>query len=288
MQVNEKEVFENSVYYEARERPQAVQPETVPEGARQPAQERVPDSVYEYAEEVPEGALEFAKECPGVEPEDGCPDIYVVRPGDTFYGIAEMLGISTYALALLNSRVDPDTLRPGDRLCIPLAENEACATEVGEPAAEAAQVTAPPIVAPTPPIAAPPADPIRPIVTSAPPIAILPSSQCPADHVRITVPNGWDFGNILIRYGVSYDALQNANPSVSIDSLRAGQVLCVPPSGSRGLCTNDQGFTYIVERSDTLDSIARRYRTTTSRLLRANPNLAPQDFITGRVVCIPG
>jgi len=144
-----------------------------------------------------------------------------------------------------------------------------------------------PPVRPVPPIATLPRPPL-PAPVPRPPVVIPPAtSACPARYIRATVPFGWDFSNILIHYGVSFDALQNANPRVNLSALRAGQVLCVPPSGSRGLCTGNAS-THIVERSENLGAIARRYRTTVAALLRANPNLAPQDFIPGRVICIPG
>ncbi|MBE5769565.1 MAG: LysM peptidoglycan-binding domain-containing protein [Clostridiales bacterium] len=44
---------------------------------------------------------------------------YTVRQGDTFSGIAEALNISVYELAERNPGVTPDSLMPGQILCVP-------------------------------------------------------------------------------------------------------------------------------------------------------------------------
>ncbi|MCL1964318.1 MAG: LysM peptidoglycan-binding domain-containing protein [Firmicutes bacterium] len=101
------------------------------------------------------------------------------------------------------------------------------------------------------------------------------------------MPAGQTFPNILIRHGVSFGALQSANPGVNLTALRGGQILCVPPSGTRGLCPSCNGITHTISRNETIDGIARHYRTTLANILRGNPNLAPQDFTVGRTICIP-
>jgi len=176
-----------------------------------------------------------------------------------------------------------------------------------EESVEASQIR-PPIATPVPPIGTlprPPATPVPPIAplprppaTPVPPIAPLPrppvitpsppaTQLCPANQTRATVPAGWDVGNMIFRFGVSYDAIRLANPRLNIDNLRAGQVLCIPPSGTRGICTRVNGFSYIIVQGDSVDNLAMRNRITATQLFRANPNLAPQDFIVGRVICIP-
>ena len=68
--------------------------------------------------------------------------------------------------------------------------------------------------------------------------------------------------------------------------LRPGDVLCVPPSGDRGLCENG-GPVYRLQEGDTLDEIAARNGTNVEQLLRLNPNLLPSDFVSGQVICLP-
>ncbi len=275
-----------------------------------------------------------------------CPDIYVVQPGDTYYGIAAKLGITAYQLSGLNPYVDPEALQVGQQLCIPLqtedsfpaptfaptqyAEPEEAAPTFAEagtyeagyrdgdyPAGDHAEAVfageygaeptyaeptyAEPRDLSTPaPIQQAPVNP--PITIQKAPSAPAPQAEqyqepltaptpsltpCPTSNIRVTVPTGWDCAQILRRYNVSYQALADANPRASIDALTSGQLLCVPPSGSRGLCDGVDLSTYTMKSSDTLESIARQYGIRACDLLRANRNLAPSDFCSGRTICVP-
>lgn len=255
-----------------------------------------------------------------------CPDIYVVQSGDTYYGIAGKLGITVYELSGLNPFVDPDALQIGQQLCIPLLAPDIMEQGAANAAAvlfyapttdltdDAFELSAPYI---TPAAASEPHTPSTPLQTepalyiqsasevpasemSAPemPTVAMPTSQqqpdilpiqqtIPADCTRMAMPPGWNFYNILMRYGISYEALRKANPGVDIDTLVSGQMICIPPPGSRGVSQDNTHGTHIVERSDSLETIARRYRVSAAYLLQINPNLAPDDFTAGRVVCVP-
>ncbi|MCR4427629.1 MAG: LysM peptidoglycan-binding domain-containing protein [Firmicutes bacterium] len=52
-----------------------------------------------------------------------CPGgrIYVIRPGDTFYALAQRFGTTVDAIARANPGVVPQQLRVGQRICIPVA-----------------------------------------------------------------------------------------------------------------------------------------------------------------------
>ena len=73
-------------------------------------------------------------------------------------------------------------------------------------------------------------------------------------------------------------ALREYNEDIRLTALRPGDVLCVPPSGDRGLCENG-GPVYRLQEGDTLDEIAARNGTNVEQLLRLNPNLLPSDFV---------
>ena len=103
---------------------------------------------------------------------------------------------------------------------------------------------------------------------------------------RVRVPSGATFADFLTRYNVSYASLAAVNPGVNLLSLRAGQVLCVPPEGSRGPC-GENGSDYLVQEGENLQSLASANNLSAGELLLANPNLAPLDFTAGRLVCIP-
>lgn len=211
-------------------------------------------------------------------------DVYVVQPGDTYYGIATKLGITAYQLSGLNLYVDPDAIQVGQQLRIPLLQpdaDEICATggrphemlETAEPSLACLHET----------------EPRESESASAIPETSAKRAEPPhrEDYTMITMPQGWSFYNILVRHGVSYDALQRANPGMDLDALTPGQTVYVPPGGSRGLTEDSAMGTHIVERLETLDSISRKYRVSTANLLKANPNLAPHDFIAGRVILVP-
>jgi len=109
---------------------------------------------------------------------------------------------------------------------------------------------------------------------------------CPETHSYITVPYGWDIGNVLIRYGVSYQALAQANPDIHLEGLHSGVQLCIPPPGQPSRCQSDHGVSYMMRSHDTMDSVMRRFQITAAQLLCANPSMAPQDFVAGREICI--
>ena len=90
------------------------------------------------------------------------------------------------------------------------------------------------------------------------------------------MPLGWGYGTVLTRYNVSYNALQAANPDVDVSA----------PEGSRRLCA-DGTRSHVIDQGETLNTLAQRFGTTVSRLLKINAELAPSDFTAGRVICAP-
>lgn len=194
--------------------------------------------------------------------------LYEVKRGDTYSSIAEYYGIPVYTLSELNPYVDPTTLQVGQLLCVPADR-------------------------PVTPIAPPDTPPAYPGDSSdsggsgcTDCTARPPESACPDGSRTIIMPLGWGFGTILMRYGISYNALQAANPDVDISAIPAGQRLCIPPEGSRRLCA-DGTRSHVMERGETLNTLAQRFGTTVSRLLKINAELAPSDFVAGRVICAP-
>lgn len=109
---------------------------------------------------------------------------------------------------------------------------------------------------------------------------------CPIGSSAYTVQQGQSVVDVMVASNVSMRALREYNEDIRLTALRPGDVLCVPPSGDRGLCTNG-GPVYRLQEGDTLEEIAELNGTNVEQLLRLNPNLLPSDFTAGQVICLP-
>ena len=110
--------------------------------------------------------------------------------------------------------------------------------------------------------------------------------SCPVGSSAYTVQQGQSVVDVMLSSNVSLRALREYNEDIRLTALRPGDVLCVPPSGDRGLCENG-GPVYRLQEGDTLDEIAERNGTNVAQILRLNPNLLPSDFVSGQVICLP-
>ncbi len=110
--------------------------------------------------------------------------------------------------------------------------------------------------------------------------------SCPVGSSAYTVGQGQSVVDVMVASNVSLRALREYNEDIRLTALRPGDVLCVPPSGDRGLCENG-GPVYRLQEGDTLEEIAELNGTNVEQLLRLNPNLLPSDFTAGQVICLP-
>ena len=110
--------------------------------------------------------------------------------------------------------------------------------------------------------------------------------SCPVGSAAYTVQPGQSVVDVMVASNVSLRALREYNEDVRLTALRPGDVLCVPPSGDRGLCENG-GPLYRIQEGDSLEEIAEANGTNVEQLLRLNPNLLPSDFAAGQVICLP-
>ena len=110
--------------------------------------------------------------------------------------------------------------------------------------------------------------------------------RCPEGYTAGFVEQGQSFANLLLRHNVSYNAMRAANPGLSTGTPAPGTFYCAPPEGSRKSCAYGSR-TYVLGQGETFNSVLRRLNTTAAALLRANPDLAPGDFLPGRVICAP-
>lgn len=209
---------------------------------------------------------------------------YTVRRGDSFYLIANRLGIPLRDLLEANSDVNPARLMVGDVLCIPMEEDDRPPTQETPAVPEAPSV---------PELSELPEEfPLEEL----PPAETLPEGDanldapavdeemavCPEAN-RYTVQPGESAADVQLRANINRYTLQTANPSANLDALQTGQVLCVPRENTA--CPAAQ--TYILQHDDTIESTALRLNTSLAALLRANPCLAPSDFSAGRCILVP-
>lgn len=110
--------------------------------------------------------------------------------------------------------------------------------------------------------------------------------SCPVGSSAYTVQPGQSVVDVMVASNVSLRALREYNEDVRLTALRPGDVLCVPPSGDRGLCESG-GPLYRIQEGDSLEEIAEANGTNVEQLLRLNPNLLPSDFAAGQVICLP-
>ena len=98
-----------------------------------------------------------------------------------------------------------------------------------------------------------------------------------------------------MRYGTTVAALLQLNGLTNPDVLAIGQKLKVPGAGGAAPAsvgtpkpaTGGQGRTYVVQKGDTLLSIARRYGLTTKQLQAANNITNPDKIFPGQKLVIP-
>ncbi len=177
----------------------------------------------------------------------GCAYEYTVRRGDSFYLIAQKTGITLRELIAANPQIPPSRLTVGDVLCIPYSD---C---LNQPAQD-------------------PAD--TPITDN--------NAVCPNNR-RAVVQQGQTAADLQLQYNLSYYTLQTANSGVNLDTIGSGDVLCVPEQNTA--CPIQR--TVILGELDTLQSAALSNRVSVADLLKANPCIAPEDFVPGTVIKLP-
>ena len=192
-----------------------------------------------------------------------CAYEYTVRRGDSFYLIAHRLGVPLRDLLDANSDINPARLMVGDVLCIPMEEDDQPQPPAPEPEPEAPGEASDE-----------PGDLDQP-ATPGP-------ESCPESERR-TVREGETLADIQLAEDVTLHTLEAANPGADLEQLTPGQTLCVPrekvPCGTPTVMTLTAG--------DNLERVALRLNTSVGALLRANPCLAPSDFMEGAVIHVP-
>ena len=194
---------------------------------------------------------------------------YTVRRGDSFYLIANRLGVPLRDLLEANSDINPARLTVGDVLCIPMEEDDAPQEPVQPETPEIPEELIP-------------EEPLPEDEDLDAPAVDEEMAVCPEAN-RYTVQPGESAADVQLRANINRYTLQRANPSADLDALQSGQVLCIPTENAP--CPAAR--TYTLQRDETLESTALRLNTSLAALLRANPCLAPSEFTAGRCIYIP-
>ncbi|HVS63270.1 MAG TPA: LysM peptidoglycan-binding domain-containing protein [Thermoanaerobaculia bacterium] len=188
---------------------------------------------------------------------------YRVQRGDTLGGIASRFGVSVAALQRANSLPRADRIYVGQRLEVPSSSSwTPITTDL------LAQISVATLVEPV----ATNGDP-------APDTFGAPTRAEPSEHV---VARGETVSRIAAKYGVTVEAIVQANGIRSADSIAIGQRLVIPPAGS----TASRPQTHRVRAGENLSLIAERYGTTVRALMDHN-GLRSTVLQIGQVLRIP-
>lgn len=113
-----------------------------------------------------------------------------------------------------------------------------------------------------------------------------PPGQGPVTHV---VQPGESLSSIAMRYGVNLVDLAHANGLTTRSWVYTGQVLQVPGvAGATAAARATSGTVHVVQRGETLASIAWRYGVTVDQLVQANGLLSSHWIYVGQRLVVPG
>jgi peptidoglycan endopeptidase LytF len=107
----------------------------------------------------------------------------------------------------------------------------------------------------------------------------------PCNGVLYTIRPGDTLYLIAQEVLIPVDVLLAANPRVDPNNLQVGSQICLPRFEVPA-CPG--GFIWVVERGDTFFSIAQQTNTTVDAIMRANPQIDPNNIPLGTRLCIPG
>ncbi len=207
-------------------------------------------------------------------PTQACAFEYTVKRGDSYYLISKRLGVSLRDLIAANPNINPARLMVGDVLCIPVAEGTQQIAKEPQSVKIPKEVETPPETGETGEVAGETGE--------IAPVEEPPAFTCPLEQRR-TVQPGQTVSDFQLNAGLNRHTLEVANPSVDLDNLVPGQVICVPDINQP--CPLPA--TYILKETDTLESVAAKFNVSVASLLRANPCLAPSDFLPCVCISLP-
>jgi LysM repeat protein len=215
---------------------------------------------------------------------------YIVKPGDTLNSIARRFGINLVGLLDLNPMLRLRTLTEGMSICIPsVPAKPTCingayyVVQEGDSfynLSKKYNISLNMLLE-----ANPEANPYDLKVGQELCIPNVPSN-CPFGTL-VTIKPGTRLSDILISYNLSINEIREINPDFNPNIIVPGNELCIPP-GAYQECQDSNSTEYVVKAGESLGSISTKFNMTPSRLLIANPNYRPANFLIGGTkICVP-
>jgi len=170
----------------------------------------------------------FYRQCPpGTQP-------YTIKPGDTFYSLAQRFGTTLAAIISANPLVNPSMLRIGQQICIPrqpifpaCPERNFYTIRAGDTLYRIANffnVSLDDLIEANPAI-----NPVGLFVGQVICIPLAtPPVTCLEGQGDYIVKAGDTFYSIAQRFNTTVQAIVNANPGINPEALLIGQKLCIP------------------------------------------------------------
>jgi LysM repeat protein len=110
---------------------------------------------------------------------------------------------------------------------------------------------------------------------------------CPSGQTAYTIAARDTFFTLSRRFGVTIQSIADANPGVSPNNLRIGQVICIPNANPGPPVCPAGSFSYTIVAGDTLFSLSQKFGVTTQSILALNPSINPNDLRVAQIICIP-
>ena len=119
------------------------------------------------------------------------------------------------------------------------------------------------------------------VITVSQLLTIPANTSSSTSGTKYTVKSGDTLGKVAAAYGVTVQAIANANGISNVNVLSVGKVLTIPAK------TSSSGTKYTVKSGDTLGKIAAAYRVTVQALANANSIANVNVVRVGQVLVIP-
>lgn len=110
---------------------------------------------------------------------------------------------------------------------------------------------------------------------------------CPDNSMPHIIKSGDSLYYLAQIYETTVEDILAINPGINPNNLQIGQRICIPEGGQSPSKCPEGTFPYTIKKGDTLYDLARKNNTTVEEILKANPELRPNNLKIGQVICIP-